>query len=122
MPPPPKYTIPAYAALKSITQEVLEAEVEKPNLPPTSMRQAQTNWLLDKLQEESAEVIQAISKIRRFGPNSTHPDRTTTNHQELIGELEDFLAILAALDYCSYLDLSKSDQKILSKTHALLLP
>ena len=118
----PKYTIPAYAALKSITQEVLEAEVEKPNLPPTSMRQAQTNWLLDKLQEESAEVIQAISKIRRFGENSHHPDRTTTNHQELIGELEDFLAILAALDYCSYLDLSKSDQKILSKTHALLLP
>ena len=118
----PKYTIPAYAALKSPTQEVMEAELEKPNLPSTSMRQAQTNWLLDKLQEESAEVIQAISKIRRFGPNSSHPDRATTNHQELIGELEDFLAILAALDYCSYLDLSKSDQKILSKTHALLLP
>ena len=119
---PPKYTIPAYAALKSITQEVQAAELPKPNLPPTSMRQAQTNWLLDKLQEESAEVIQAVSKIRRFGPNSTHPDRTTTNHQELIQELEDFLAILAALDYCNYLDLTKSDQTILTKTHALLLP
>ena len=116
---PPKYTIPAYAALKSVTQEVQAA---KPNLPPTSMRQAQTNWLLDKLQEESAEVIQAVSKIRRFGPNATHPDRTTTNHQELIEELEDFLAILAALDYCNYLDLTKSDQNILFKTHALLLP
>ena len=119
---PPKYTIPAYAALKSITQEVQAAELPKPLLPPTSMRQAQTNWLLDKLQEESAEVIQAVSKIRRFGPNSTHPDRTTTNHQELIQELEDFLAILAALDYCNYLDLTKSDQTILTKTHALLLP
>ena len=122
MPPIPKYTLPAYAALKSITQEVQAAEIPKPNLPPTSMRQAQTNWLLDKLQEESAEIIQAVSKIRRFGENSHHPDRTTTNHQELISELEDFLAILAALDYCNYLDLTKSDKAILDKTHALLLP
>ena len=120
--PPHSTWLPAYAALKSITQEVMEAEVPKPNLPPTSMRQAQTNWLLDKLQEEAAEVIQAISKIRRFGENASHPDRTTTNHQELIGELEDFLAILAALDYCKYLNLTKSDQNILSKTHKLLLP
>jgi len=71
---PPKYPpIPAYAALKSMTQEVQQAEIPKPNLPPTSMRQAQTNWLLDKLQEESAEIIQAVSKIRRFGENSTSP-------------------------------------------------
>ena len=119
---PPKYTIPAYAALKSVTQEVQQAEIPKPNLPPTSMRQAQTNWLLDKLQEESAEIIQAVSIIRRFGPSSTHPERTTTNHQELISELEDFLAILAALEYCKYLDLDKSSQNILSKTHALLMP
>lgn len=119
---PPKYTIPAYAALKSVTQEVMAADPVEPKLPPTSMRQAQTNWLLDKLQEESAEVIQAVSKIRRFGPNSSHPERTTTNYQELIQELEDFLAILAALDYCKYLELTKSDQNILSKTHRLLLP
>ena len=117
----PKYTLPAYTALKSPTQEVLAAEVP-PQLPPTTLRQAQTNYLLDKLQEEAAEVIQAVSKIRRFGDNSTHPDRTTTNHQELISELEDFLAILAALDYCNYLDLTKSDTNILNKTHALLLP
>ena len=122
MTPPPKYTIPAYAALKSMTQEVLAAEIPKPNLPPTSMRQAQTNWLLDKLQEEAAEVIQAVSKIRRFGEQSKHPDRTTTNHQELVQELEDFLAILAALDYCKYLDLTKSDKAILDKTHKLLMP
>jgi len=120
---PPKYPpIPAYAALKSITQEVQQAESPKPNLPPTSMRQAQTNWLLDKLQEESAEIIQAVSKIRRFGENSTHPDKTTTNHQELVQELEDFLAILAALEYCKYLDLDKSSQTILTKTHKLLMP
>ena len=114
----PKYNIPAYAALKSITQEVQEAP--KPNLPPTSVKQAQTNYLLDKLQEEAAEVIQAVSKIRRFGENSNHPDRQTTNKQELVTELEDFLAILAALEYVKYLDLKPQQQNILAKTQNLL--
>lgn len=114
----PNYSIPAYAALKSVTQEVQDAP--KPNLPPTSMQQAQTNYLLDKLQEEAAEVIQAVSKIRRFGENSSHPDRTTTNKQELVTELEDFLAILAALEYSKWLDLKPQQQNILAKTQALL--
>ena len=86
-----KYTTP----LKSVTQEVQQA----PQLPPTSLRQAQTNYLLDKLQEEAAEVIQAVSKIRRFGENNKHPERDTTNKQELVTELEDLLAILAALEW-----------------------
>jgi len=104
-----------------MTQEVLAADIPKPTLPPTSLRQAQTNWLLDKLQEEAAEIIQAVSKIRRFGENSHHPDRTTTNKQDLINELEDFLAILAALEYTKYLDLVPHQQNILSKTHKLML-
>jgi NTP pyrophosphatase (non-canonical NTP hydrolase) len=119
--PPNKFHLPSYAQLKSITQEVQEAEIEKPNLPPTSLRQAQTNWLLDKLQEEAAEIIQAVSKIRRFGESSHHPDRTTTNKQELVNELEDFLAILAALEYTKYLDLVPHQQNILNKTHKLML-
>jgi NTP pyrophosphatase (non-canonical NTP hydrolase) len=110
-------TLPQYAALKSPTQEVQEAPKE---LPPTSLRQAQTNYLLDKLQEEAAEVIQAVSKIRRFGENSSHPDRKTTNKQELVTELEDLLAILAALEYAQYLDLKPSQQNILHKTQQLL--
>ena len=115
----PNYTIPAYAALKSPTQEVQEAET--PKLPPTSLRQAQVNYLLDKLQEEAAEVIQSVSKIRRFGELNKHPDRSTTNKEELITELEDFLAILAALEYCKYLDLKPSQQNILNKTHRLVI-
>lgn len=116
----PKYNIPAYAALKSITQEVQEAEIPKPNLPPTSMQQAQVNYLLDKLQEEAAEVIQAVSKIRRFGESNAHPERKTTNKQDLVIELEDLLAILAALEYCKYLDLTPHQQNILNKTNQLL--
>lgn len=118
---PPKYThhIPAYTALKSPTQEVQEHNDPNPTLPPTSLRQAQVNFLLDKLQEEAAEVIQAVNKIRRFGENSHHPDRTTTNKQDLVNELEDFLAILAALEYVKYLDLVPHQQNILKKTHRL---
>ena len=125
--PPPNYTIPAYAALKSATQEVQSAEIPAtpqqppPQLPPTSMRQAQANYLLDKLQEEAAEVIQAVSKIRRFGENNKHPDRSTTNKEELVTELEDLLAILAALEYCKYLDLKPQQKNILHKMHQLIL-
>jgi NTP pyrophosphatase (non-canonical NTP hydrolase) len=115
------YTIPAYAALKSPTQEVQEAEVVPPTMPPTSLRQAQVNFLLDKLQEEAAEVIQAVNKIRRFGENSKHPERATTNKQDFANELEDFLAILAALEYCKYLDLVPHQQNILHKTHKLVI-
>ena len=114
----PNYQLPSYTALKSPTQEVLAAEVSQ--LPPTSLKQAQTNYLLDKLQEEAAEVIQAVSKIRRFGENNTHPERKTTNKQDLVIEVEDLMAILAALEYCGWLDLSPSQQNILSKTKALL--
>ena len=119
MPTIPNYTqqLPQYAALKSPTQEVQQ----HPDLPPTSLRQAQVNFLLDKLQEEAAEVIQAVNKIRRFGETSNHPERTTTNKQDLITELEDFLAILAALEYCKYLDLTPHQQNILHKTHKLVL-
>lgn len=118
----PNYQLPSYTALKSPTQEVLAAEPEtKPQLPPTSLRQAQTNFLLDKLQEEAAEVIQAVNKIRRFGENNKHPERSTTNKQDLVNELEDFLAILAALEYTKYLDLTPHQQNILHKTHKLVV-
>jgi NTP pyrophosphatase (non-canonical NTP hydrolase) len=116
----PNYSIPAYAALKSPTQEIQQVEV-KPDLPPTSLRQAQTNFLLDKLQEEAAEVIQAVNKIRRFGETSKHPERNTTNKEDLVNELEDFLAILAALEYVKYLDLVPHQQNILHKTHKLVV-
>lgn len=116
----PNYSLPAYAALKSPTQEVKAVEL-KPDLPPTTLRQAQVNFLLDKLQEEAAEVIQAVNKIRRFGETSKHPERDTTNKEDLINELEDFLAILAALEYTKYLDLVPHQQNILHKTHKLIV-
>lgn len=89
-------------------------------LKATNLKQHTQNWLLDKLQEEAAEVIQAVSKIRRFGEANTHPERKTTNHQELVQELEDFLAIVAALEHVKYFDLTKHQNQILKKTQALI--
>jgi NTP pyrophosphatase (non-canonical NTP hydrolase) len=77
-------------------------------------------YLICKLQEEAAEVIQAVSKINRFGETSNHPDRTTTNKQELVGELEDFLAILAVLEQMEWLDLTPSRDNIAHKAKALI--
>jgi NTP pyrophosphatase (non-canonical NTP hydrolase) len=72
----------------------------------------QLQTLLDKLQEESAEVIQAVSKVRRFGQ--------TNNLQDLVSELTDFLAIVAALEHYQYFDLTKQQQTIHKKTLALI--
>ncbi len=74
-----------------------------------------TQYYLDKLQEEAAEIIQAVSKIRRFGPDNHHPDRTTTNKQELVQELEDLLALVAAIESTKFLDLTLSRQNISKK-------
>ena len=78
-----------------------------------------TQYYLDKLQEEAAEIIQAVSKIRRFGPHNNHPDRTTTNLQELVGELEDLLALVACLEANDFVDLTPSQHNIRQKLQAI---
>lgn len=112
--------------MKPLTQEIKEFNIDlledpKPELiKAKTTKELVTQWLLDKLQEESAEVIQAISKVRRFGANNHHPDRQQTNLEELIGELEDFLAIVAALEHYKYFDLTKQQNQILQKAQALI--
>ena len=111
--------------MKTPTQQLLEFDATQPipepeKLKPTSHKELVQQWLLDKLQEESAEIIQAVSKVRRFGDHRHHPDRETTNYQELINELTDFLAIVAALEHIQYFDLTKQQTNILKKTQALI--
>lgn len=55
--------------------------------------------LLEILQEEAAEVIQIISKIKRFGLYSYHPDdeSKTSNIAHLSVEIGDFVAIVDLL-------------------------
>jgi len=53
----------------------------------------QEKEVMDILQEECAEVIQAVSKISRFGLDNFKPGKPKTNRQHLEEELGDMLAI-----------------------------
>jgi NTP pyrophosphatase (non-canonical NTP hydrolase) len=57
----------------------------------------QNNEVMDILQEECAEVIQAVSKIRRFGLTNTKPGTSYTNRAHLEEELGDVLAMIDIL-------------------------
>ena len=49
---------------------------------------------MDILQEECAEVIQAVSKISRFGIDNYKPGKPKTNREHLEEELGDMLAMI----------------------------
>ena len=50
--------------------------------------------VMDILQEECAEVIQAVSKISRFGIDNLKPGKPKTNREHLEEELGDMLAMI----------------------------
>ena len=53
-----------------------------------------TDYLLTCLQEECAEVIQVISKIKRFGLDDCHPDTGVVNKDWLIAEMHDVSTLI----------------------------
>lgn len=53
--------------------------------------------VMDILQEECAEVIQAVSKISRFGIDNLKPGKPKTNREHLEEELGDLLAMIDIL-------------------------
>ena len=55
------------------------------------------NEVMDITQEECAEVIQAISKIRRFGIDNAKPGTEYSNREHLEEELGDVLAMIDIL-------------------------
>ena len=57
----------------------------------------QNNEVMDILQEECAEVIQAVSKISRFGIDNYKPGKPKTNREHLEEELGDMLAMIDIL-------------------------
>jgi NTP pyrophosphatase (non-canonical NTP hydrolase) len=60
------------------------------------------NDIMDISQEECAEVIQAISKIRRFGLNSEH--NGVTNKEHLEEEVGDLMCMFNLLDEFGLVD------------------
>jgi NTP pyrophosphatase (non-canonical NTP hydrolase) len=53
--------------------------------------------VMNILSEECAEVIQAVSKINRFGIDNYKPGKSKTNRQHLEEELGDLLAMVDIL-------------------------
>jgi NTP pyrophosphatase (non-canonical NTP hydrolase) len=73
--------------------------------------------LLQKLQEECAEVIQASSKIIRFGMIGQNPTSDKSNVKQLSFELTDVLAIIKLLTNepnfaISYNDINNTEKSI----------
>lgn len=60
----------------------------------------QTREVLLILQEECAEVTQAISKCMRFGPDQIKPGKNRTNIQMLEEEIGDLFAMVELLVDC----------------------
>jgi NTP pyrophosphatase (non-canonical NTP hydrolase) len=72
---------------------------------------SQTKEVMDILQEECAEVIQAISKISRFGLDNFKPGKPKTNREHLEEELGDVYAmieILQELDIVSWTNIEQA--------------
>lgn len=63
-----------------------------------------TREILLILQEECAEVTQAISKCFRFGIDNFKPDKPKTNLEHLEVELGDLLAMIDLLEQFGVID------------------
>ena len=73
---------------------------------------------LNILQEECAEVIQAVSKISRFGLDNYKPGKPKTNREHLEEELGDMLAmidILHSMDIVSYANIERAQSAKIEK-------
>lgn len=72
---------------------------------PNIKMDPQTKEVMDILQEECAEVIQAVSKISRFGLDNYKPGKPKTNREHLEEELGDMLAMIDILCSMDVVDL-----------------
>ena len=72
---------------------------------------SQTKEVMDILQEECAEVIQAVSKISRFGLDNYKPGKPKTNRAHLEEELGDMITmidILHNMDIVSWTNIDRA--------------
>ena len=79
---------------------------------------SQEKEVMDILQEECAEVIQAVSKISRFGLDNYKPGKPKTNREHLEEELGDLYAminILHDMDIVSWTNIEKASEAKIEK-------
>ena len=67
-------------------------------------------------QEECAEVVQAISKVMRFGLDTTHNGRTNRDHlEEEIGDLQCMINLLVETGVCDTVSVLEAARRKRSK-------
>lgn len=71
------------------------------------------------LQEECAEVTQAISKVFRFGVDNKHPELVHTNKERLEEEIGDLLAMIDILVASTFLSDSNLNRALVNKKEKL---
>lgn len=73
------------------------------------------------LQEESAEVIQAVSKVFRFGWEAVNPiiESDQTNKEHLEEEIGDFLAMLYLMESSGMIDIFAVEEAKFNKIEKL---
>ena len=74
---------------------------------------------LDILQEECAEVIQAVSKISRFGLDNLKPGKPKTNREHLEEELGDLVAMIDILTRNGVVDSANIEMAATAKIEKL---
>jgi len=74
---------------------------------------------LDILQEECAEVIQAVSKISRFGLDNLKPGKPKTNREHLEEELGDLVAMIDILTRNGVVDSANIEMAAAAKVEKL---
>ena len=74
---------------------------------------------LDILQEECAEVIQAVSKISRFGLDNLKPGKPKTNREHLEEELGDLVAMIDILTRNGIVDSTNIEMAARAKVEKL---
>jgi NTP pyrophosphatase (non-canonical NTP hydrolase) len=74
---------------------------------------------LDILQEECAEVIQAVSKISRFGLDNLKPGKPKTNREHLEEELGDLIAMIDILTRNGIVDSANIEMAAAAKVEKL---
>ena len=79
----------------------------------------ETKEVMDILQEECAEVIQAVSKISRFGLDNYKPGKPKTNRQHLEEELGDMLAMIDILHNMDIVNWTNIDRAAEAKREKL---
>lgn len=84
-----------------------------------SMMNDKQNEILRIAQEESAEVIQAISKVFRFGAENCHPDSDQTNIEHLAVEIGDLFCMIELMIEEGMIDPNLVNKASLNKRNKL---